>query len=121
MIVAACALNREAKHPASDRGEYIIEVIKTALRSVLFPEMHARSRPQESGGNHGVNVLAIQFVAGDLFPNKNVVGFVVVKRADHVVSIHPGIGPIVIVLEAIGVRITRDVQPVPAPALTVVR
>ena len=83
--------------------------------------MHSRTRTQESGGNHGIDALCFKLVASDLLLYKNVVRLIFVKGADHVVSVHPGVGPVVVVLEAIGVRITRYIQPVPSPTLTVVQ
>ena len=120
VIVATRTLNCQPQHAAPDRGKHIVEVIKAALRSILFPEIHSRARAKEPRGNHRVDTLRFEFIAGDLLFYENVEGFVLVQRADHVVAIHPGIRTVVVVLKAIGICITRHVQPVPAPAFAIV-
>ena len=51
----------------------------------------------------------------------SVVGLVAVEGADDVVAIAPGVGAVRVVLEAVGVGVADDVEPVAAPALAVVR
>ena len=61
-----------------------------------------------------------EFVACDLFFKKQVVRLVLVEGADHIVAIAPSIGPVEIVLEAVGIGVAGDVQPVTSPALAIV-
>src|SRR5262249_6251154 len=119
VVVAARALDCESEYSAPDGREDVVEIIKTPLGSVLFSEMHSRSGAQETGGNSGIDVSVVNLVTGDLFFYKDVVRFVFVEGTDHIVSIQPRVRTIVIVLKAVGIRITRDVQPVPAPSLAV--
>src|SRR5688572_9015733 len=66
-----------------------------------------------------------ELVRGKLFQDKNVVGFVVIEAANHVIAISPreriiGIFPVAANL-AFGVAIARGVEPVPAPPLAIMR
>src|SRR4030095_3459161 len=119
VVVAARALNRKSEYSTSDGSENIVEVIKTSLGSVLFSEVHSRSVAQETGGNSGIDVSVFNLVTGDLLFYKDVVRFVLVKSPDHIVSIQPGVRTIIIMLKAVGISVTRDVQPVAAPSLAV--
>src|SRR5262252_2148958 len=121
VVVAARALNRQSEYSASDGREDIVEIIKPSLGSVLFSEVHSRSGAQETGGNSGVDVSAFNLVTGDLLFYKGVVWFVVVKRSDHIVSIQPGVGTIVIVFKAVRIGVACDIQPMTAPSLAVMR
>src|SRR5262249_22682201 len=116
---SARALNRKSQYSASDRSEDIVKIIKAPLWSVLFSKVHSRPSAQETGGNSGIDVAAFDLVTGDLLLYKVVVRFVFVKGPDHIVAIQPRIRTIVIVLKAVGIRVTRDVQPVPAPSFAV--
>ena len=60
-------------------------------------------------------------VAGDLLLEEHVVRLVLVERADHVIAVAPGVGTVEVVLEAVGIGVARDIQPVAAPALAIVR
>ena len=61
-----------------------------------------------------------QQVAGDLLDDELVVGQVAVERVDDPVAIEPDAARLVL-LEAVGVGVAGGVEPVPAPALAVVR
>ena len=66
-------------------------------------------------------IVRIQLVARDLLLDEAVVGLVLVERLDHVIAIAPDVGPRLIALEAFAIGVARQVQPVPRPALAVVR
>ena len=56
-----------------------------------------------------------------LLADELVVGLVVVERVDDVVAIPPGVGVSEVLVHAVGVGVAGHVEPVPAPALAVVR
>ena len=60
-------------------------------------------------------------VSGDLLQDEFVVGKVPVEDIDHVIPVTPGMGVLVVLIVAGGVRVAGDVQPVPAPVLSVSR
>ena len=62
-----------------------------------------------------------EHVTGDLFAEKLVVGLVGVERGDDVIAVVPGVGAKLVALEAVGIGVVRDVEPVARPALAVVR
>ena len=65
-------------------------------------------------------VASGQQVAGDLLDDEPVVGQVAVEGVDDPVAIEPDV-PRLVLLEAVGVGVPGRVEPVPAPALAVVR
>ena len=64
-----------------------------------------------------------ELVGGDLLDDEPVVGQVVVERADDLVAVGVRVRVAALLLEdvALGVGVAGDVEPVPAPALAVVR
>ena len=62
-----------------------------------------------------------RLVAGELLEDEAVERLVGVEGADDVVAIAPGVGPRFVELVAVGVGVAGEVEPVPAPALAVVR
>ena len=121
VIVAARAVDRQPQRALANRAENLVQIIEAALGVVLFPEQHPGTGPQKTGGNQAVLGPAIHLVAGDLFGQEDVIGLVGVERADHVVAIAPGVGPMHVVLEARRIRIPRHVEPVPPVPFAVVR
>ena len=55
-------------------------------------------------------------ISGDLFQDELVVWKVPVEDIDHVVPVTPGMGVLVVLVVAGGVRVAGHVQPVPAPS-----
>ena len=84
---------------------------------------------EESGGGEAVDRLGAEvhvglgheFVAGQLQRNELVERHVAVVSIDHPIPIPPRIRPDMIVLEPIGLRESRDVQPMLSPSLPVTR
>ena len=62
-----------------------------------------------------------QHVAGHLFLDEPAVRLVLVERPDHVIAVRPGVGARLVLVVAVGVAVMDHVEPVPAPALAVVR
>src|SRR5262249_1496999 len=60
-------------------------------------------------------------VAGDVFLYELVVWHVLVKRSDHVIAVAPGVDLIVVEFVPVGFGIADQVQPVPGPALAIMR
>ena len=75
---------------------------------------------EEAGRDVGVDVVGVDLVAGNLFADEAVVGFVVVERLNHIVAIAPDVGANFVGLEAVGVGVAGYVEPFAAPAFTVV-
>src|ERR1022692_3728115 len=60
-----------------------------------------------------------ELVGGDLLLNESLVRFVVVKRLDDVIAVTPGGDIEMVRLEAGGLGVADQVQPIAAPALSV--
>ncbi len=75
----------------------------------------------EAGGDARLGIVGPHLVAGDLLLHEAVVGLVVVEGVDHVVAIAPGIGTRSSALKPSLSAIARQVEPVPPPALAVLR
>ena len=86
-----------------------------------MPSRRCSSQPVETGSNQGLLFGGRYLIAGQLFHQETIVRLVVVKRADHVIAITPGIAPVGVVLETIGLGETDNVEPVLSPTLTVAR
>ena len=121
MVVAARAVDRQPQEAPSGRGNEIVQILVPPLRVVLLAKGHPRAGAQEAGRNQGFLGLPFELVAGDLLLQERVVGFVLIERADHVVAIAPGVGAVVVLLEAARIGVPGDIQPVAAPSLAVVR
>ena len=121
VIVAARAMDCEPQHAPSGRGNQIVEVFVPPFRVVFLAEGHPRTRAEEPGGDQRVIGPGIELVAGELFLQKDVVRLVLIERANHIVPITPGVGTVVVLLEAARVRVARHVQPMPPPPLAVMR
>ena len=80
-----------------------------------------RPMPQVSGGDDRVGIVRRDLVAGELFRHEAVVRLVVNETADDVVAIAPGVRPVGVLLEAIGLGVADEVEPLPRHALAVTR
>ena len=119
--MAACAIHGEAQDAAPDGADHVVEVVEAVVGIVLFAIPDLRIAAEEPVAIMRVVGDPVEFVAGDLFGEEGVVRLVLVERADHVVAVSPGIGAVEVVLEAVGVGVARNIEPVPAPTFAVVR
>ena len=122
MIVASRAAQGESQQRAAERVDHIgkVEVLIVGRRlvSVSFAD---RQKPRRGDS------IRIQFawsftsenVAGDLFANELVEGFVPVERVDHPIAILPGLAYRVVSSIACRVGVASDVEPVASPAFSV--
>ena len=100
----------------------IHDVDQNVVTLNLFVELVAAvaSRGEKAGGDD-VLVLKRQFVAGDLFQQETIERLVGLETADDVIAVPPGMRPVAIVLVPVAFTKPRDVQPVTAPTLAVLR
>jgi hypothetical protein len=125
VVVAPGAVDRHAAGGGHHLRDHVVEIVgaglppqHVALRLHLADEVPRAGR-QEAGGDHVLGIVGGEHVAGDLPPQKLVVGQVVVESVDHPVAIPPGIGPQLVTLEAVRVGVVGDVEPVAGPAFAV--
>ena len=125
MVVATRAADCQTHEDATNRVDLFVDDVHFHLQRIVLGE-HLRPDHKEAGG--GEPVVVDGFVPGfrkqvacDLLLEKLVVGFVGVERLDHVVAILIGIGVGHVFIHAVRVGISRQVEPVPSPALAVAR
>ena len=87
--------------------------------------MVANGEKAEGGKVLRIRLRGRQPVGGNLFENETVVRLVLIETADDIVAVGPGEGiKVVLVVAArlaLGVAVARHVEPVPTPALAVMR
>ena len=126
MIVALETAHGGTEKGLADSIDHVIQIDLTSLRGECHGRI-PRTHAQERGGHQQLRIaldprLSLpQLIAGQLLDDELVVGFVFIEGTNDIITIAPGIGAFVIVGIAACVSITRNVQPVLSPALTVMR
>ena len=126
VIVAAAAIDGQAQERLADRGDEPFQFLLAGKRPHGGRAVVVR---RQIVGPSARNPLAMtasgssgsQHVAGNLPADELVVRHVRVERLDHEVAVLPGVGPKLVALEALALAVANDVEPVPGPALAVVR
>ena len=121
VVVAPGAAEGQAQEGRAGRvggvGQPLVVELALDHRRLL----QRRADAVQRAGGDGLGVVGPQLVAGDLLLDEAVERLVGVQGADHVVAVAPGVGIEVVGLEAAGVGVAGHVEPVPAPALAVLR
>jgi hypothetical protein len=119
--MALGAADREAEpdrsrgvDPVDDGPDPILLLIDASLAVGQGVAVEAGARPR-------TEVCARHQVAGKLLEGELVEREVAVQGVDHPVAIAPGVGKGRILLVAVAVGVARQVEPVPPPALAVMR
>ena len=132
MRVALGTLQSEAQDSGTERFDFIRDHFKPLGNRVddVRPGP-VRSHPQKRGRYQSVGHFVVdgggifeivEFVAGQLFKQKTIVRFVIVERPHDVISKPPGVrSDRIRAAFTFRVGITSQVQPVAAPAFSVVR
>src|SRR5262245_24477414 len=113
-------------HLITDDVEPIIDKVYLALAGGIWPHS------QESCGNKvihqllgddGLLLIVLQFIPCNLLQKKTIVGLVVIEGADDIVAIAKRHGSQVVraQLPSLGICVSRHVQPVTSPSLSVTR
>ena len=127
VVVAARAVDRDAHRRGDDLRDHVVEIAGAggALEHVALRLHLAHEIPRPGGektrGDDRLRVIRRKHIARDLLAEKLVVRLVGIQRLDDVIAIAPGVRPQLVALKAVRVRVVRDVQPVPRPALAVMR
>ena len=119
VIMAATATHRQSQECAGRGLCKISEQFRP--RAVLFVGI-ARSvvvgtQPEVSGGHlvfpHllGRHLILHQFIAGELFDDKLIVGLVGIERPDDIVAVFVGQRPELIPIESVAITVTHHIQP----------
>ena len=121
VIVATRTLDSEAHDTATEGGDHVIEIFVAEFGIVFFAEADLGMVAEKAGGGESFGAGVGEFVAGELFVEEAVVGFVGVEGGDDVVAVTPGVGTVEVVFLAVGIGVAGEVEPVASPAFAVVR
>ena len=126
--VAAGALGGRREEGAGGVRHHVIAVerardftVELSLGEFRVADKIPGASRDEALGDVAVRRLRVECVAGQLFFDEACVGLVVVKGADDVIAIGPGVGAELILIVAMRVAVVDDVEPVAAPAFAIAR
>ena len=98
VVVAPRAVNSKTGESGHRRHDHIVSIQKPGDTLVyrVLAQLHVSDKIPGAGSNEAcgddtLGLLRKQDVTGELFLDKTSVGFVVVKRTNHVVAVRPGI------------------------------
>ena len=122
VVVAPGATEGHPQECFADGIHLLIDDVHLQFDGVVFRQ-HFGANRQEAGGDQtfapGARSTFGEQVAGDLFPHKLVVGFVLLERIHHVVPVPKGLMVGEVFVHPIAVAVTGDIQPVASPPLAV--
>ena len=129
MVVAPRTLDGQTQKRGSGRGDHVIEIVGALLEHPLdrlVADDVVRAADQEPGRRLRQPVgravrLISQGITGQLLADELRERRVAIERADHVIAIRPGGRPRQVGLVPLALAEPNDVQPVPPPALAVLR
>ena len=115
VVVAAGAADGQAEE---DRAGGLGDVVQGVLAAqpLIVQVDHVGIEAIEAGGDEAVRVVRGNLVAGQLEADEPVIRQIAIERRDDPVAIAPHLGPGLVVLEAVGVGIASQVEPVLGPA-----
>ena len=127
VIMTTRTIDRNTHGRCDDLRDHVIQIAcaSCALEHVALclhlPDKIPRPRRQKAGGDDRFLIIGTNHVARNLLVQKLVVRLIRIQRLDNVVAITPSIRAQLVALKSMRVGIVRDVQPMPRPALAVVR
>ena len=117
VVVASGAADAQPEEDlARDVGD-VVEDVGPLPRHVALVVL-VGSQPEVAGRDPQLGVVGIELVARELLGQEPIVGFIDVERADHVVAITPGAGPIGVLSVSVGFGVADQIEPVTCPSLT---
>ncbi len=121
MVVAARAADGQPQPHCSDRAGAVHDLLHTVFLHVRATLPIAERIPVEPGSYFLIDSGVGQQISGELLDRELIVRHIAIERVDDPVSIAPRIGPELIGLVTIAIRIAGQIQPVPRPFFTIMR
>ena len=118
MVVAAGAAQRQSQKRRAGRAHDFIDFVPSG-RLLVVGLVVPNAETVKTGGDDRLVRRIGQFVARKLFQHEAVVRLVVIQGGNHVIAIAPRFGLFRVALIAVGLRISRDVEPMPPPPFAV--
>ena len=100
----------------------VVELISPRHHALEFadgPHIVLRSRDEEPGRDEVLRSITGKRVTRELLPRELIKPFAAIEGADDVVAVEPKVPANAIALEAVALRVSHNVEPVPPPALAV--
>ena len=120
VVVAARALKRQAEKRRPDDLRDVVQGLLASQEEILLVALFGIV-PIEGGRDTGFGTAWPQFVPRELLLHEAVVRLVSIERVDHVIAVAPSVRTGHVLLESVAFREASQVQPVPSPALSVMR
>ena len=121
MAVTLCTGHGQAQEHTAGRIDPVHDLLDAVLLNINPPLLIGQRVTMKSRCHALLEGGVRQEVARELFDKELVVGQIPVKRFDDPLAISPRMRPHRVLLEAVAVGVTRQIQPVPRPALAKVR
>ena len=114
MIMASRTADGQAEE---DEARGLGDVIQGILppQPLVVEVDHVGIAAVEAGRDQGIGIVGGELIPGELEADEPVVGQVAVQAINNPVAVPPGIGPGLVELEAVGVGVARQVEPVLGP------
>ena len=128
MIVALGAANREPHEGGADDFDCVADSLVSRSGRIIAAPCSIGCHGEEAGGCQEFNLFrceiagagACKFIAGELFKKEAIGRLILLKAADDIVTVAPGIVTFGVgVCGTFGVRISGGVEPVSAPAFSI--
>ncbi len=114
VVVAAGALDPDAHEDIADDVCDFVED-EVPLSDGVAVVVFVRSEAEETGGGEGFGIVGIEFVAGELFAEEAVVGFIFLKGADDVIAVAECFGAEAVDAVAVALCESDEVEPMSGP------
>ena len=121
MVVALRAPHREPQPDGSQRSGAVQHLFVAKLLGVGAAFAIRQGIAVEAGGHQHFLVAARQQIAGNLLDGELVERQIAIERFDHPLPVAPRPGTRAVLLVAVAIGVTRQVQPVAAPLFAIVR
>ena len=104
------------------RGRHVVQGVVADPFHFIGGDLRGKNTcAQEAGGHQRPRIVRSELVAGQLPADELGIGLIGVEGVNNVIAIRPGVWSVVVVFEPAALGETRRVQPVPRPALAIVR
>ena len=118
VVMATRTAHGHAHESVRCRGHEVVQFVE-ARHVVLDVVLEAES--QITWPNSSILGVGRNFITRNLFLHKLVVRLVGVEGTNYVIAVPPGVGFVIVILEATGIGVTNDIEPMPPPPFAVVR
>ena len=120
VIVATCATNGHPKHRRAHRANHVVEfIVACGFEFFLCQLSWKHTGPKKTSCHQRQRILRRNLVACNLPAYKLIVRHIIIERLDDKIAIVIGMVPVGVLLKPKTVSITRKIQPMAPPTLTV--